>query len=147
MRRTNVGRRYNVPFRIVPCVGKVSEDSSEISVGNKAGYVFQEAESRSHFANDADGFGPHVPLVAVTSLWAGNAERLAGESSTDDIDESSPLGPVEFRDITKDGKPGKDTVLLPCRKDLLAIGIDLDGTDWLMSEEQVGKYPAASPRK
>ena len=30
---------------------------------------------------------------------------------------------------------------------MLAIGLNLDGADGLVSEQRVGKYPSASPRK
>jgi hypothetical protein len=72
---------------------------------------------------------------------------LAGESACDDIDAASPRAPVEGAHVIEKREPGKVTVFLPLRKDLEAMEITLDCPDGDVSEELVGKNPAASSCK
>jgi len=127
------------PSRIVPHRGQVPENSSE-PPRSEHWRVFHEHVSRSHLANDT---GHLLPKPASRSADTGSApgatDVLARESAGDNVDEPSPWSAVELSDISKDGKPGKTPVLLPCRQNLLAILIDLDGTDTLVAEEEVAK--------
>jgi hypothetical protein len=52
MRRPNLGRAEQTPLRIVPEVGKITEDKRE-TCPNKSGDVFQENVSGSHVTYDS----------------------------------------------------------------------------------------------
>ena len=45
VRSANIGSGYNRPARVIPKRGKLSDDSSGVSVRNDAWHVFQESES------------------------------------------------------------------------------------------------------
>lgn len=85
MGSSNVGRRYNLPFRIEPDLGKVAKHSFK-SQPNESCDVLNECVSWSKYAKDSLVFAPksasltvdagHVPTVA---------DVLAGESSTDNV--------------------------------------------------------------
>jgi hypothetical protein len=61
VRRTNGGSGYNVPFRIKPDSGKVSEKlaavTSPVKVKQVCG-VFHDEVARSKLANETEHFGP-----------------------------------------------------------------------------------------
>jgi hypothetical protein len=107
--------------------------------------VFGEDVSGLAFADDSAHLGPEV--FCAGEAMGGGAKRLARETTTDDVDESSPGLGIEFRDITKDRKPGEAAVVLPRREDLLAMGVEFNGADGLVSEKCVGKYPPANACK
>lgn len=93
-------------------------------------------------------------IAVVHALAEGNAIRAIERMTGIHRDTVMRLGvkagenfSVKLRDISKDGKPRKNTVLLPCVQDLLAIGVDFDRADGLVSKEQVGKYPSSSACK
>jgi hypothetical protein len=115
----------------------------------KAGYIFQQAELRSYFANDTDGVRPHVSIVVFSFSSAGDTEWLTWlwEPSGNDVDKSLPLSSVKPPNVIKYWKPGKNPVFLPLHQDLLAIVIDFDGTDTLVTNKDVAKYPSSSPCK
>jgi len=149
MRRSHFGCRQHTPADIKPALGQVAKNFSKVVVNKQPWDVLQQAESRSHFANDPDRVGPEVPFVRFAAPLSGDRPRLAQlrEPRGDDVNESPPRGSIKPPNIIKNWKPGKYPVFLPLRQDLLAIVIDLDGADALVPEEQVGKYPSPSACK
>jgi hypothetical protein len=91
--------------------------------------VFRENESRTAFANDASHLGPEVSRIGDTESLAGLAPRLAWEAAADDIDLAAPGCPVKRLDVTMNRERLKDSFGLSGTQHLLAVGIDLDGTD------------------
>ena len=67
---------YAVPFRVIPALGQVAENSSEPQ-GKVPWDVLQERVSWSYVANDAEGFGPEVSGVMFSGSLARVAEGLA----------------------------------------------------------------------
>src|SRR5690606_41646964 len=74
VRGANGASRYAVPFRVIPALGQVSENSSEPQ-GKVPWDVLQEDVAGSYVANDSEDFGPKMPLVALAPSVSGDAER------------------------------------------------------------------------
>jgi hypothetical protein len=135
VRRSDLGCRYNLPLRIEPALGQISEDDSEISSGHKPWDVFQESVAWSHLANDADRLRPEIAIVAPSELPAGLRERLAREACSDDIHEATPLSPVEGSDVVPDREQVQHAVSLPAQEHLSAVRLFFHGGNATPSEE------------
>jgi hypothetical protein len=86
MRRTNGGSRYAMPFRIKPDLGQRPENSVQ-SPSKQRCHVFQHNDSRSEFANQANGLEEQSRAFPVKSCpEPGVGNILTGESSTDNVD-------------------------------------------------------------
>jgi hypothetical protein len=73
------------------------------------------------------------------------ADVLAGKSSTDDIDASSPRPSVEGVHVVPDREPREDSISLSGEENFSAVGINLDSADGNVSKEEVGEdSPACS---
>jgi len=70
--------------------------------------IFANDPSGSRECNDAAHLRPEVAVVRVRFLLSGDAERLAGEATTDEINGSDPIQSicVEFADVTEDRNTG-----------------------------------------
>lgn len=68
---------HAIPFRVIPALGQVSENSSEPQ-GKVPWDVLQERVSWSYCANDSEDFGPKMTLVVFAASLSGVTERLAG---------------------------------------------------------------------
>lgn len=143
VRRSNVIRSQHAPLRIVPRRGQLSENGSKVGVSKETWDVLQEAESRSYLANDPDSVGPHISLVLISAALAGDGERLARESRSDNIHRSTPRSTVKGSDVIPNWEHGKQTVGLPPQQDFPAVRLDLDGADGFESEEFRSKDPPA----
>jgi hypothetical protein len=87
-------RRYTVPFRIPPARGQVGEDVGKPSA-NEPWDILQEEVPASHAASDPPDFGPEPTLVELRESFAGNADGLTRESSSDEIHRSTPRRRIE----------------------------------------------------
>ena len=86
MRCAKVRRAIQRPFRIEPEVGQVTEHPTEsVSISNESWDVLHDDVSGSHSAKYVSHPGPSPTLVSGAELLAGVAERLAGETSADDV--------------------------------------------------------------
>ena len=94
MRCADVGRPEQVPLRIEPAAGQVSEHIAESS-SNKPGHVFEKDPSGRHVPNDSVDEGPEPPLVLGAASVAGATPRLAGEARHDEIHCATPTSAVE----------------------------------------------------
>jgi hypothetical protein len=54
-------------------------------VGRESRHVFDEDPSRLEFGDDAEELGPEESFVSLAASLSGDAERLTGEPSTDEI--------------------------------------------------------------
>ena len=108
MRRPNVGRSDNRPLRIEPELGKVSE--YVVGPASKQSWdVLQHDDAWSHHANDARDGRPEPPLVFDPSPFAGDAERLAREASSEDVHAATPLESVEGGEVRPDRRRSQET--------------------------------------
>jgi hypothetical protein len=123
---SNEGRRYNVPFTIIPDFGKVTEDGFKVSRANKTWDVLQECVSGSYFANDSDGIRPQISFIGIPFPLSSHREGLAGESPRDNIHSSTPLCTIECSDIIPDRSIFKQSVLDASDKNRLAVRVVFD---------------------
>jgi hypothetical protein len=86
MRGTNGGSRYAMPLRIKPDLGQRSENSVQPPSKQRC-HVLQHNESRSEFANQANGLEKQSGAIAVKSCpKPGVGNILARESTADNVD-------------------------------------------------------------
>ena len=69
---------------------------------NKSGDVLQEHVSRSHVSDDPGDVVPEPSLIIDTSTLPRRAERLAGETASDEIHSATPRSTVERGDVIPD---------------------------------------------
>jgi len=108
----NGRRRYAVPPMTIPALGQLSEYGSKVRVSKETWNVLQEDESGLHLANDSNGGGPPVSRVVGTTSHSGDTERLARESRSNDIHDSTPGSTVEGVAVVPDREQGKHAVAL-----------------------------------
>lgn len=123
--RSDISRREQIPLRIEPEVGQVSEDVSE-SPSNESWNVLQEDEARSRIANDPGDGRPYPPIVFEPSASAGVGPGLAGEPRSDEIHRSTPRSAVEGLEVVPDRSRIQGLVLHPRHEDGRGEGFPLD---------------------
>jgi hypothetical protein len=143
----DIVRSQHAPFRIVPRFGQLPEYRSKVLVSKETWDVFQECEGWSHFANDADGFRPEVSLVVLSLLFAGDAERLAWESRSDDIHDSTPPLSVKGSHVVPDREQVKYTVPLASEEHFSSVRLFFHGADGSPPEQLAPEQPATSSGK
>jgi hypothetical protein len=147
VRRTAVGCGYNVPRCIKPEVGKRSKYAVESSKSERWA-VFHEDVIGFHFANDAMHLPPESASVSIKAgSFPCKAEILTGESSCHDIHALSPLRSIKRPHIVKDREFWQHPVKLPLTKHLLAMLVDLDGSNRRVAEQQAAEDPATGSGK
>ena len=90
--------------------------------------VFEEAERRSAFADNAGDVRPEMPWVFVAELPTGNAERLARIATMDDIHRAAPRLAVEGGNIVPDRRAIQGRVFHPRHEGGRSVGVPLDVT-------------------
>lgn len=90
---TDSGRRYAVPFRVIPDLGQVSENSTEPSSGSFAGAskktsdVLHKEEPGLYLANETNHFGPEsASRTFKPGTTTSDGKVLAREATGNDID-------------------------------------------------------------
>jgi hypothetical protein len=124
MRGTHVACAKSRPLRIVPELGKVSENSA-CSPSKESCDIFNDHVLRSKLANDSSKLEPQsAPRALEPGAFAGHADILTGESAADEIDgsESCRAGAGDI----DDGSIGVGPVL---REDASRKIVDLDLPD------------------
>lgn len=101
VRRSNVGRTEQTPFRIEPVTGKVTEDDGQRSL-DEAPYILQEHEARDHLTDDSVDVRPEPTVIFQSSSKTGITERLAWKAGSDDIHLSTPRTAVEGFEVRPD---------------------------------------------
>lgn len=105
MRGTRFLRAEHVPFRVIPEVGQIAENTSEeeSAIGRKDAWdVLQQDSFRSHLANDPCHISPDESLVGHTESLAGETDGLAGKSRSDEIHRATPRSAVEGSNVIPD---------------------------------------------
>ncbi len=127
MVRANVVRSDNIPSAIVPALGQVSENSSNVSVSKETWDVLQEDEARSYDANTLDGGWPHIPGVVFSGSFPGDGEGLAGETPCKNIHTSTVGLGISFvnetPDVSEDRGGVQNTVGDSLLEDFLAVRV------------------------
>ena len=102
---SGVGCSHNSPSCRPPHVGKVSEDSVKAQ-REVASDVFQDCESRSHFANGSQDVRPQVSVIVGAFPQAGVTEWLAGVAACEYVDGFN-AGEVQLGYVAVVGYAGK----------------------------------------
>jgi hypothetical protein len=97
----HVVRSEHVPFRIEAERGQLADHAPE-SGSKETWDVLQKHAAGSHLANHARDVGPQPTRVIGAALLAGETDRLARESRSDQIHDSTPRRAVEGREIVPD---------------------------------------------
>lgn len=95
---------------------------------NKSGHVLQDDVSGSHVSDDSSDIGPYPPFVVESAPLAGGAERLAGETGSDDIHSSTPRSAVEGAQIVPDRRLIQGRLFHPCHESGRRVGVPLNVT-------------------
>lgn len=112
--KANVGRRYAIPFRIVPDRGQVSEYSAKPSI-KQCCDVLHEDEVGSKLASKSVDFAPEPRARAFNPCtFPGVADILAREATGNDIDA------VDSVVSQSNCREGSDIIILPCLRKMLA---------------------------
>lgn len=127
MGRSDLGRAEQIPLRIEPEVGQVSEDVSK-SPSNETWNVLQEDEARSRIANDPGDGRPEPAFVVGPPTRAGVGPGLAWEARTDEIHRSAPRAAVEGCDVVPDRSPIQGRIFHPRHEDGRGEGFPLNVT-------------------
>ena len=117
MRRTDVGCRQHIPPTPIPERGQVSLNVSH-SPNQETRHVLHEDVSGFQTANGSDKLGPEPSLVVLTASSSSDADGLAREPASEEIDwlDSAPLdggnvavsrdvGPVMGKDVLAERVP------------------------------------------
>jgi len=120
--------RKHAPLRIEPEVGQSPEKIGG-SESNKPADVLHEDEARSHLVNDSDKLLSEVPLVVEALAFSGGTPRLARDSRSDAIHDSTPRSTVEGAEIRPDRRLIQVAVAHPRCQDFNARGFPLHITD------------------
>jgi hypothetical protein len=115
--------------------------------GGEPGHVFQQREARSYVAKDARGGGPKVACVVGAAARPGHAERLAGETGSDDLHASTPWSAVEGAGVVPDREQGEHAVALPPKQNLAAVRLAFDRADGVPAEQSSGEDAPTSSGK
>lgn len=124
----NLGRGEQTPFRIEPEVGKVGEDMGE-PVLDHSPDVLQEDEARSNLTEDSDNLGPEPSVIVKSTLRPGGAERLAGETGSDEIHSTAPRATVEGGKVIPDRRAIQGLVFHPRHENGRRVGVPLNETN------------------
>lgn len=150
MRRPNVVRAQHRPLRIEPERGQVSKNSSEISLSNEPRHVFQEDDGRSYHAKYGLRRGPHIPVIVLGCSPSGNAEGLTREPSRYQIHSSSKTFGVtrcESAHVAENRRGIQVPTANVRRNDVLAVRVELDVADELVTEEFGSKDSSSTARE
>lgn len=78
--------------------------------------ILEETPFGIDFTDDPDDLGPQVPRIVLSPPVAGEGERLAGISSSEDMNLSTPSCAVEGCNITPDRRLIQGLVFHPCHE-------------------------------
>jgi hypothetical protein len=124
---------------------QVSDDHGQVLA--YSGHVFKQNESRPDNPNNVCCRWPHVSFVVNAFSFAGDAERLTGESCGNDINHSRIACGVPFTnecsDIAEDRGFVKDSVDDSLSDDSLTIAVPFDISAMFPSKQCCSKYAAS----
>lgn len=145
---SGIGCGKHKPLRIEPEFGQRPKYSIQSPASDRWD-VFQVDPLGSHFANDSEQFVEQAaPRALEARALAGDGDVLAREPAGDEVDATSPWPPVEGGDVVMDlHLGGKPAFVATCRQHAPAVGINLDGADGPVSEQQRAEQAAAGARE
>ena len=149
VRRADLLRSEQIPFRIVPAFGQVAEDTVESSRSESCD-VFHENEAGSYLANDSRVLGPETrPLSVETGSGSRKADVLAREAARDEIHDSSPRLAVEGGYVVPDRSWTQLLLSHPGHESRRSVGVPLDVTDSSVSGDGSvqSEFEATDPGK
>lgn len=117
---------------------KLSGDRVESDV-KVVGDVLEEAPVGTDLANNASDMRPEVARVVLAATLASNRERLAGVTSCDSVDSTTPRGSVEGSEIRPASKGSQRSLLNARCQDRSGIGFDLDSADDARSDAKLSE--------
>ena len=137
------------PLRVIPCLGQVSENSSDrrpvpplAFPGEERGHVLHEDVAGSKLANESGELGPKTRAGAVDpGALAGGREVLAGEATAEDVDRGERPRP-DLADVLQPARAGE----VP-REDAPAPRVELDLPGDLEPRPLEAEVEAADPRE
>lgn len=141
MGRAHVGSSYASPPAVIPERGQVSEYGSQ-SVRKDRCDVLQEQESGSYRVSHAQDFAvePAARICANACTLAGVANVLAREARMDAIHSSRVFGWIEQPNVAlMHSQAGEPSFGRSLAEDGAAIGVEFDGSNWNVSEDEVGE--------
>ncbi len=154
MRGADVISSEHTPPDIIPERGQIGEDLTEPMAAEQSGDVFEKSERGPDDAEDAGDVGPAVAFVLGSKLLAGDAVGLAGESAAQDIDAPDPVGGIEVvmqgaealdgAHVAVDGEGRQQAVALAGGEDGAGVGVDVDGSDAGMAEDETAEDAATA---
>lgn len=98
-------RAEYVPFAIEPEGDQGTEDGIEESApvsGNDAWYVLEKDIARLNLGDDSPDIAPDESVVVHALSLSGEADRLAGETGSDEIHAATPRSAIEGRNVIPD---------------------------------------------
>ncbi len=129
MRCADVGCSKQIPLRIEPEPGKVSEHDGQSSSKSEGRDVFKEHEVGSYLANAVGQCRPDPAVVVCPGVGSGHAPRLTREASDDDIHEATPASAVEGDNVRPDRSLSQDAFRHTRDKDRGSKSFPLDVSD------------------
>ena len=128
--RSGVLSRNKAPLRVVPHLGKVSQDGISVcrltSVPKVNPGIFQEDVARSSLAYGPEGVRPQVAPVSCSRPLSGDGVRLAGEAGSDEVHQAGQWSKIGGSHVPDDGRPVEQAVPDSVLDDLLAVFIYLN---------------------
>lgn len=108
--------------------------------GSDEGAVFKEDPGRSNSVNCADDLSVEAASLSANACsLACSRDVLTRESSAQRIDASQLSREVHGSDIAFDDSQAGE----PLAQDSAGVGIPLDGNDWIVAQDEVGKDASA----
>ncbi len=110
--------------------------------GSKAD-VLKEGIAWSNLSDDAGHLGPQVARISSAKPLPGTAPWLTGKPAGHNVDTAAPGSAVERAHVLEDRERRQKSLELPGLEHLAAVGVDLDGSDALMPQQQTAKDAAS----
>ncbi|MEY5100250.1 MAG: hypothetical protein RJA36_2969 [Pseudomonadota bacterium] len=110
--------------------------------GSKAD-VLKEGIAGSNLSDDSGHLGPQVAMVGRAKPLPSDTPRLAGEPAGHNVDTTAPGSAVERAHVLHDRERRQQPLMLPSLEHLAAVGVDLDGPDALVPQQQAAEDAAA----
>lgn len=108
VRRAEVPRAKTRPLRIEPEAGKVGQHVTQPSRAQSR-HVLADEEGGAELFDDARNFRPEPARVGLSATLAGNADGLAGETTTDDIHIGKSISTLHLAYIVESDRVGPVT--------------------------------------
>jgi hypothetical protein len=147
VRRPAVGSAKASPSRVIPACGQVSENDAQSASKDRCD-VLQEQVAGSYDASDSEDLSIQAASRSLTksSPLSSAAKILARETRCDAIHSARPLGWIPQPHVSfVHVQVGEPSLVSSLPENGAAAGIDLDGADWLVSEDEVRKEPTSYP--